>query len=99
MKYAGNAFDYDQFATDARDATKPFSVGGRDCLGQNLAWVELRLILARLLWNFDLQVCYGKGDEAGKESSQARAFRNWTDQEAYVLWKRECYSVFLSERL
>ncbi|KAK0718474.1 putative benzoate 4-monooxygenase cytochrome P450 [Lasiosphaeria miniovina] len=35
---------------------KPFSHGPRSCLGKNLAWAELRLILARFLWRFDTQL-------------------------------------------
>lgn len=36
-------------------ASQPMSVGPRQCIGQNLGWQEMRLILAHLLWNFELQ--------------------------------------------
>lgn len=39
---------------DRQHAFQPFSVGPRNCIGKNLAYVEMRLILARLIWNFDL---------------------------------------------
>ncbi len=42
-------YDHDQLS-----ASKPFSVGFHSCLGRPLAWVELRLVLTRLLWAFDL---------------------------------------------
>jgi cytochrome P450 len=37
-------------------ASKPFSVGFHSCLGRPLAWVELRLIVTRLVWAFDFSV-------------------------------------------
>lgn len=48
--------DDPRFANDRRDAAQPFAVGPRNCIGMNLAFVELRLILARLIWNFDLKL-------------------------------------------
>ncbi|KAI0110936.1 isotrichodermin C-15 hydroxylase [Nemania sp. FL0031] len=41
------------FQKDDKAAFKPFSTGPRDCIGKNLAWAEMRLILAQLVWNFD----------------------------------------------
>ncbi|TVY35570.1 Cytochrome P450 monooxygenase [Lachnellula occidentalis] len=46
----------DEFAGDNRRAVQPFSVGRRDCIGRNLAYAEMRLILARLVWNFDMEL-------------------------------------------
>lgn len=43
------AFDHDRFS-----ASKPFSVGFHSCLGRHLAWLEMRLILTRTLWAFDV---------------------------------------------
>jgi len=57
---------------DEKEAFYPFGVGPSGCLGQQLAWVETRIILARLLWNFDLRVPEGK------------RLGNWTDQS--ILW-------------
>jgi len=39
---------------DRLSASKPFSVGFHSCLGRPLAWLELRLVLTRILWAFDL---------------------------------------------
>lgn len=39
-----------------RAAFHPFSLGPHNCPGQNLAWLELRLIMAKLLWAFDLSI-------------------------------------------
>lgn len=43
-------------SSSSAEAFKPFSHGPRACLGKNLAWAELRLILARMLWRFDMQL-------------------------------------------
>ncbi|KAH8763959.1 putative cytochrome P450 monooxygenase [Hyaloscypha sp. PMI_1271] len=45
-----------RFANDKRTAFQPFSTGPRNCLGKNLAYAELRLIVPRTLWNFDLEL-------------------------------------------
>lgn len=44
---------------DDKAAFNPFSLGPHNCPGQNLAWLELRLILAKFLWAFDLSVSPG----------------------------------------
>jgi cytochrome P450 len=42
-----------EYDKDHLSASKPFSVGFHSCLGRPLAWVELRLVITRLLWAFD----------------------------------------------
>lgn len=44
-----------QFFQDQRQALQPFSVGPRNCMGQHIAWAEMRLIMSKLLWNFDFE--------------------------------------------
>ncbi|CAG8958605.1 hypothetical protein HYFRA_00009922 [Hymenoscyphus fraxineus] len=64
-----------EFANDRRDGFHPFSYGPRACIAMNLAYAEMRYILARLLWNFDLEMT---------EQS-----RNWMDnQKAYLVWDK-----------
>ncbi|PVH97982.1 putative cytochrome P450 [Periconia macrospinosa] len=41
---------------DALDASQPFSMGTRGCLGRSLGWMELRTILAKLHFSYDLQL-------------------------------------------
>ncbi|KAB5539232.1 averantin oxidoreductase [Coniochaeta sp. 2T2.1] len=49
----------EKYAADKKDAAQAFSLGPRGCIGKNLTYLELRLILANLLWNFDMQ----RGDD------------------------------------
>jgi cytochrome P450 len=46
-----------EFANDCRDAVIPFSAGPRDCIGKNLAYHESRLILAKFLFTYDVELC------------------------------------------
>ena len=45
-----------EFASDKLATSKPFSIGPNACLGKRLAWTEMRLLLARLVWEFDVSV-------------------------------------------
>lgn len=37
-------------ATDRKEALQPFGWGSRGCPGQNLAWIKLRVNIARMVW-------------------------------------------------
>ena len=41
------------FQNDRKDALQPFNLGPRDCIGRHLASFQLRLIMAKLVFNFD----------------------------------------------
>ncbi|KAL2754887.1 hypothetical protein ACRALDRAFT_1082515 [Sodiomyces alcalophilus JCM 7366] len=57
------------------DALQPFSVGPRNCIGMNLAYAEMRLIMARVLFDFDM--------ELHPES------KNWIErQNEYIVWSK-----------
>ena len=43
------------FYNDKRNASQPFIVGPRQCIGMNLAWMEMRLALAKMMWTFDME--------------------------------------------
>lgn len=45
-----------EYEDDARAAMQVFSVGPRNCIGQNLARLELRLLLSRVIWEFDWEL-------------------------------------------
>ncbi|KAH8424229.1 cytochrome P450 [Aspergillus melleus] len=46
-----------EYAQDNRAALQPFSYGPRSCVGQTFAYHEARIILATLLWHFDMSLC------------------------------------------
>jgi cytochrome P450 len=64
----------EEFAEDNYAVMQPFSVGPRNCIGRNLAYAEMRLILAKVLFNFDLELDESMGE--------------WTDQKVFVLWEK-----------
>ncbi|KAI9730850.1 MAG: hypothetical protein M1834_005568 [Cirrosporium novae-zelandiae] len=72
------------FYNDNRAVVQPFSVGPRNCIGRNLAFNEMRVILARLLWNFDLELC--------EESL------NWEKHKTYILWEKPDLMCRLKKR-
>ncbi|KAF7671803.1 hypothetical protein GT037_010026 [Alternaria burnsii] len=53
-------FDPERWLTkdgeDTLGASQPFSLGTRSCLGRSLAWLELRTILAKLYFKYDLKL-------------------------------------------
>ncbi|GIK04354.1 hypothetical protein Aspvir_008435 [Aspergillus viridinutans] len=71
-----------RFANDRRDALQPFHIGPRNCLGRNLAYAEMRLILALIIFNFDMEI---DQDSHG-----------WIQQRNFVLWEKPPLKVYLS---
>ncbi|KAI0550323.1 cytochrome P450 [Xylaria curta] len=41
---------------DMLDASQPFSIGARGCLGRNLAWMEMNTTLAKLHFKYDIEL-------------------------------------------
>jgi len=56
-------------------AFMPFSYGPRNCLGRNLAWAEIRIILSKMIWSFEI------------ESSGPNY--QWEKQLTFVMWQKE----------
>ncbi|PQE32686.1 cytochrome p450 protein [Rutstroemia sp. NJR-2017a WRK4] len=73
----------DDFARDDKKARQPFSYGPANCIGKNLAYAEMKALLANLVWTFDLEA--GEGVDTWLE-------RN----EIYVLWKKPELNVKLT---
>ncbi|KAJ0109581.1 hypothetical protein J7T55_014143 [Diaporthe amygdali] len=80
MKYTNNTGLY---SADRLDLLQPFNVGPRNCLGRNLAYSEMRLVLARMILNFDMELVEPETDWIGK-------------QRADFLWRKGPLPVYLS---
>ncbi|KAK0644869.1 Cytochrome P450 monooxygenase hmp1 [Lasiodiplodia hormozganensis] len=63
-----------RYDSDRKDVLQPFSFGPRNCLGKNLAYHEMRLIMASILWNFDLEL--------------SPECTDWFNQKAYIIWEK-----------
>jgi cytochrome P450 len=66
------------YSTDIKKGYQPFSLGPRGCIGKNLSYMEMRLILTRLLWNFDIESVDGawQWDPEG-EMKNMLAYMTW----------------------
>lgn len=49
----------------AQSAFCPFSIGHRNCIGKNLAYMELSLAIARCVWKYDLEEVPGWNESLG----------------------------------
>lgn len=63
-------------------AFNPFSLGPRRCLGRNLAYLEMQLVLAHLIWAFDFEPVE---DEEPPWS--------WEQQKSWILWEKKSLNV------
>ncbi|CEJ62382.1 hypothetical protein PMG11_10883 [Penicillium brasilianum] len=69
---------------DRKAAIQPFSLGQRGCPGKSMAYMEAGLILARILWSFDLHFAPG--------------CHGWDDQRAFLIWEKGPLFVRLTLR-
>lgn len=72
-----------EFADDSMSAFQPFSIGRHSCIGQSLAYAEMRLILAKLFFVFDISLA-DDGD-----------VWDWGKQKTFIFWEKEPLNVRL----
>ncbi|KAI1138331.1 cytochrome P450 [Hypoxylon sp. FL0543] len=75
----------DPNSRDMKEASQPFSLGPRGCLGRNFAYMEMNLILAKMLWTYDLEL-------VNKDI-------NWLKEgKVYVMWWKPSLMVRFHKR-
>ncbi|MCJ1282149.1 hypothetical protein MMC26_001472 [Xylographa opegraphella] len=74
-----------RFDKDDKQAFQPFSVGGRNCMGGKVFLAEARIILAKMVWNFDFEMVDTND-------------WNWMDQKAYLVFEPKALMVRLKEK-
>lgn len=75
----------EEFAGDNKDVFQPFSFGLRNCIGRSLAYMEMRIILSRLIWNFDLAL--------------APSSTEWNKQRVFLLYEKKPLVVGVTSRV
>ncbi|KAJ8133004.1 hypothetical protein O1611_g620 [Lasiodiplodia mahajangana] len=73
-----------KYADDKRGVVQPFSVGPRNCPGQQFALFNIKLMLTHLLWRFDLELGEGTKDWAKNQ----RIYNGWIQPALPVVMKR-----------
>ncbi|PYH59021.1 cytochrome P450 [Aspergillus niger CBS 101883] len=71
----------ERYVNDKRAAFQPFSFGPRSCLGRNLAYAEMRLILAKMVWSFEMELDEGLSRDW---LQRCRVMRLWQKPELEV---------------
>ncbi|OLN97156.1 Isotrichodermin C-15 hydroxylase 7 [Colletotrichum chlorophyti] len=70
---------------DNLDASRPFSFGPRACLGRGLAWLELHVTVAKIIYTYELELVDGSLDW-NKEARMS------------LLWKKPDLNIKLTKR-
>lgn len=63
---------------------QPFNVGRHQCIGLKLAYAEMRIVIARIAYSFDLQLA----DETDRF--------DWGEQSTYITWEKRPLKVVVS---
>jgi cytochrome P450 len=73
----------------AESAFCAFSTGPRGCVGKNMAWMEMRIVLAKLIWTFEVR--QNPHDNLGGGSPQMEWGRRNVDQ-------YQTYDIYVADR-
>ncbi|KAI1108084.1 cytochrome P450 [Nemania sp. NC0429] len=73
-----------KYADDKRSVVQPFSVGPRNCPGQQFALFNIKLMLTHLLWRFNLRL--GEGTEGWAKNQ--RIYNGWIQPDLPVAMER-----------
>jgi cytochrome P450 len=79
-----------RYGDDNLDASKPFLIGPRTCLGKNLAYLEMRIILSKLIFLFEWEALDELG--VGKKVDWSR------DVRVQFLWSKPDMTVRYTRR-
>ena len=74
-----------KYSSDNKEAAKPFMMGPRVCIGRNMAWIEMRIVMAKLILLFDWEAVQEIGE--GKEVDWVR------DSMVRFLWIKPKFRV------
>ncbi|KAJ6005164.1 hypothetical protein N7451_003108 [Penicillium sp. IBT 35674x] len=78
-----------EYNSDNKKASQPFSLGPRGCIGRHLSYMEMRLILGKLLWYFDIASADGAPQwDPNGEMKYMKAYNTWEKPELNVYLKR-----------
>ena len=72
------------YKADREDMFWPFSLGAHICPRKGLAYLKMRLILARLVWNLDL------------ERPSSTSLPQWEKQKIFWFWEKQATNVKIS---
>ncbi|KAL4866519.1 hypothetical protein BDV12DRAFT_210446 [Aspergillus spectabilis] len=71
-----------KFENDRHEVLQPFHMGPRAYLGRNLAYSEIRLIIALIIWNFDLKL--------------ADDCQDWIKEKNFLMWQKGPLKTYLT---
>ncbi|KAL7798975.1 cytochrome P450 [Trichoderma afarasin] len=80
-----------EFLDDHLNASLPFGTGPRVCIGKNLAYLEMRLIAATILWNFDIELDRNDHEAVNRQwglSGQMMPMKVYHSMTKLPLWVR-----------
>ena len=75
------------YYNDNRKGVRAFGWGSHNCVGEPLGWAWMRLIIAKLVWTFDLEV-----------SDTAYSKIVWEKQEVFAIVIKHRLDVTFAER-